>query len=236
MIRFWPIPQWTPELVAVVWPRIEALAAFTMDDDHQGIEYFLAAIQQPGRQYFLALENDGIVGYCCLEQLEQPWKARIHCTFFDRRLIGRGTQFSKFVRALMRNSRLSVVETVTPVSHRATLVMLERMGWQRDGFLRATHRRNGQFEDSVVFSWTGEMDMRHGRSFRRRGQAENRQQNRTRPPDPSATQFPDTLFFDASSAERGLSADVRPVPGLWTAAGTYFYTDLTGATIPGALP
>ena len=228
MIKFLPITEWTPGRVQWMWEQITRLSEWTCSDDYCTIEHFLVALQRPGTQYFAILEGDQEVGYCNIHPLE-PWSARAHCVFYDRKMIGRGTQLNRLVIHLMRAQHLALVEAETPASHKATLLFLKRMGWQNTGRRRCVLRRNGQFEDMVYHSLTGEeAEMIHGRYIRGRRETEGREQDGSRSHDASYPQPVDTVHADASSAERGEATDIRAVSGVWSSSGTFFFHEPGG--------
>lgn len=228
MIRFRPITEWTPERIKWMWEQIAQLAAWTCSDDYCTIEHFLLALQRPGTRYFAILEGEQEVGYCNIHPLE-AWAARVHCVFYDRKMLGRGTQLNRLVVHLMREQQLAIVEAETPASHKATLLFLKRMGWQETGRRRGMLRRNGQLEDMIYHSLTGEeAEMVYGRYVWRR-ETESRQQDGSRSDDTGHSQPSYEVYVDAAPAERGEAADIRAVPGVWSPSGTFFFHDAFGS-------
>lgn len=211
-----------------MWEQIVRLAAWTCSDDDNTIEHFLLALQRPGARYFAILEGEQEVGYCNLHPL-WPWSARVHCVFYDKQMLGRGTQLNRLVFHLMREHQLALVEAETPASHKATLLFLKRMGWKETGSRRGLFRRNGQLEDMIYHSITvEEIEVVYGRFIRRR-EAEDRQRDESRSNDASHSQYAHKVHADAAPAEPREAADVRAISGGWSSSGTFFFHDATGS-------
>jgi RimJ/RimL family protein N-acetyltransferase len=164
VIQFQPIDP-TYEEAQHLWTQIQGVAAWALDDSSQFAD-LVTGLGNSNAKYFHIVEKGERVGYCSLTGIVPGREAYAHTLFFDRKVIGRGTRLNKLTLRLMETYQLPVVRSIVPVSHKATRLLLQRMGWSEDGVIRQYMYRNGGSLDGILFTVTQE-ELRNGRPIRR---------------------------------------------------------------------
>jgi hypothetical protein len=207
MIRFAQIdPQ--PEEAQHLWELIQPLKAYAMDDGTT-FNTLVTGLNAPNAAYFYAIEDEQEVGYCSFTNLTMGQDAYAHALFFDKKMMGRGERFNRLVKKIMARHQLLLMRAIVPQTHRGTVVMLKRMGWQQDGIYRNYIMRDGAWLDGVLFTVSQE-ELHNGRHVWRR-ETKEQSQNQNGTPNPSPARIHGANDADEPDAGRG---EATNVPGI----------------------
>lgn len=141
----------TPEKFRWLWDQMAALKQRTMFDDSATPEVFFAALSAPDAIHFDVFEGTKQVGVASIMGIN-GWSGIVHATYFDKRVRGREQPTRQLLQHVMRELNLLVLHAYTPMTHKASLVWIPRLGFSYDGVIRRAAIRGGIAIDNAVFS------------------------------------------------------------------------------------
>jgi len=151
MIRFAEMPR-TIEYLDLLYEKMQQFEQWCFTDDLNSKELLARRMTTEGSLYFLAMENDEIVGFTSYHA-ESLWCGVAHVLFWDRRIRGREGRWMQLCRWVLQQKGWSLLRAYIELEHRTSVKGLERCGWQYDGVLRGSFRKRGALCDLAIFTY-----------------------------------------------------------------------------------
>jgi hypothetical protein len=138
-----------------LWDKTHEHKTLYSDLTRDDPDNFVMAMLHPGTVWLEIWEdNTKIVGMLWVTNLEQAVDANVHMMYFDRRPAEKDEVTMTAIRWFFREFPVHRLTAELPMIYHATIRLLERMGFKREGIKREALLIGGKWNDQAIYGIT----------------------------------------------------------------------------------
>lgn len=158
MAEILKVDRWTvrecelsPQKVDALWLQLQKYRTLFSDITKGDKSNFIRVITAPHTMWFEVVEYDVIVGIIWFGELWQVTDCVAHMVFFDRQPSEKIELCKAVVRWMFDNFPLQRMSVTPPAIYHATIRVLEKIGFKREGCKRDAVLLGGKWNHQLLF-------------------------------------------------------------------------------------
>lgn len=141
----------TTEKVDALWKMLQKYKTLFSDLTRGKAEDFVQTITDSNSLWFEVVEYDVIVGVIYFNEMSKVVDCSGHMVFFDRSPSEKVDVCKEMARWMFANFPLHRITVSPPTLYHATVRLLEKIGFKREGTLRQSVLIGGKWNDQAVY-------------------------------------------------------------------------------------
>lgn len=141
----------TPHKVDALWDQLQKYSTLFSDITKGDKSNFIRAITAPHTMWFEVVEYDVIIGIIWFGDLHQVTDCVAHMVFFDRQPAEKLEVCRAVVRWMFDNFPLRRMSVTPPAIYHATVRLLEKIGFKREGCKRDAVLLGGKWNRQLLY-------------------------------------------------------------------------------------
>jgi len=144
----------TREKITALWNLLQKYRTLFSDITYQDAGNFVQAVTANDSLWFEVREHDAIVGIIWFGDIHQVVDCTVHVVFFDRKPAEKIEVCRAVMRWMFKNFPIHRITVTPPTIYLATVRLLERLGFTREGTKREAVLMGGQWNDQAIYGIT----------------------------------------------------------------------------------
>lgn len=156
MVDKWAVRemQLSPKKIEALWEILQKYKTLFSDLTRADSSNFVQVLATPHTMWFEVIEYDAIVGIIWFGDLYQVVDCTAHVVFLDRQPSEKVEVCRVLMKWMFDNFPLHRITVTPPAIYHATIRLLEKLGFEKEGCKREAILLGGKWNDQMIYGIT----------------------------------------------------------------------------------